>query len=228
MDHTLQHTGLNSDEVLIQKILNGEEALFEVLIRRYNPVLYKIARSYGFNHHDAEDLMQETHYAAYVKLGQFGHRSSYKTWLSKIMIHKCLYKLNYGHTKREQADTGMISEDVSPLHTAPQSADTEKKVLNRELSRLLEASLQHLPLAYRTVFMLREVEGFSVQETATLLGITPVNVKVRLNRSKAMLQKQLEQFYTSADIYEFNLVYCDAIVKRVYDQIHATSDPCCL
>lgn len=225
MNNALSQTGISSDEVLIQKILDGEPALFEVLIRRYNPVLYKIARSYGFGHADAEDLMQEAHYTAYVKLAQFAHRSSYKTWLSKIIINKCLYKLNYGPGKRELPDSDRINEQEAPVLTASPSADTEKRVLNRELSRLLETSLQHLPLAYRSVFLLREVEGFSVKETADLLAITPINVKVRLNRAKAMLQKQLEQYYTTADLYEFNLVYCDAIVKRVFDRIFAAIPP---
>ena len=75
------------------------------------------------------------------------------------------------------------------------------------------------------VFLLREVEGFSVQETADLLGITPINVKVRLNRAKTMLQKQLERYYSTSDLYEFNLVYCDAIVKRVFDRIYSTLSP---
>jgi RNA polymerase sigma-70 factor (ECF subfamily) len=68
--------------------------------------------------------------------------------------------------------------------------------------------------------VLREVQGFSVAETAELLGITPVNVKVRLNRAKSLLQKQLEQFYTANEIYSFNLIYCDNIVKRVFDEIN--------
>lgn len=223
MKNTLQHTAVSNDEALIEKILAGEPALFEVLIRRYNPVLYKIARSYGFPHADAEDLMQEAHYTAYRKLAQFEHRASYKTWLTKIIINKCLYKLKYGYNNKERSVSDRINEHETPLLTASPSSDTEKRVLNRELSRLLETSLQHLPLAYRTVFLLREVEGYSVQETADLLSITPVNVKVRLSRAKAMMQKQLEQYYSTADLYEFNLVYCDAVVKKVFERINATN-----
>ena len=76
-------------------------------------------------------------------------------------------------------------------------------------------------MMYRLVFVLREIEGFNVAETAQLLNISTVNVKVRLNRAKAMLQKQLEKMYSSAEIYEFNLVYCDRLVKRIFDQIHS-------
>lgn len=219
MNSSLAQTGLSSDEEVIRRVLEGEAVFFEILIRRYNPVLYKIAKSYGFNHADAEDLMQDTHVTAFQQLGQFGHRAAYKTWLSKIMINKCLYKLRYGYFRYESPDSERISEEVVPAITLLSVTATEKEVLNRELSRSLEWSLQQIPLSYRSVFVLREVEGFSVAETAELLAITPVNVKVRLNRAKALLQKQLEQLYTSAELYEFNLVYCDAIVARVFERI---------
>src|SRR6188768_3167580 len=94
----------SSEEEIISKILDGEHALFEVLIRRYNAILYKIARSYDFNHEEAKDLLQETHIAAYQNLGKFESRSSYKTWIAKIMVNKCLYKLSYGSSKYEVPD----------------------------------------------------------------------------------------------------------------------------
>src|SRR5919112_1985643 len=99
-----------SDSVVIEKVINGDVAMFEMLIRRYNSVLYKIGRIYGFNHQDTEDLMQDTHVAAYMQLKNFQQRSSYKTWISKIMLNKCLYKLKYGYFKKE-VSTGDIYED---------------------------------------------------------------------------------------------------------------------
>jgi RNA polymerase sigma-70 factor (ECF subfamily) len=109
------------------------------------------------------------------------------------------------------------------MQTNAENRDTEKAVLNKELGKVLEESLQQIPIAHRSVFLLREIEGFSVAETAELLGITPVNVKVRLNRAKAMLQKQLEKFYSAADLYEFHLAYCDKIVKNVFERIAASN-----
>jgi DNA-directed RNA polymerase specialized sigma24 family protein len=79
--------------------------------------------------------------------------------------------------------------------------------------------LEHLPIIYKTVFILREVEGFSVAETAELLDISTVSVKVRLNRAKTVLQKRLEESYSTADIFEFNLVYCTQMVNKVMEQI---------
>ena len=207
-----------SEEEIIQKIIAGEKALFEILIRRYNSGLYKIARCYGFNHQDAEDIMQETHVSAYTNLKNFQHKASYKTWVSKILIHKCVYKLSYGYFKNEQPGSDIIYENVKPMFNQPKIA-TEKIVLNKELSKVLEKSLAEIPLTYRTVFILREVEGFSTVETAELMNSTPVNVKVRLSRAKVLLQKKVENFYSSADIFEFNAVYCDAMVRRVFESI---------
>ncbi|HWJ89541.1 MAG TPA: sigma-70 family RNA polymerase sigma factor [Flavisolibacter sp.] len=220
MDKLFAHSIVDSEQEIIAKICSGERALFEVLIRRYNPVLYKIARGYGFGHHDAEDLLQETHVAAYLNLSAFEGRASYKTWIAKIMVHKCLYKLSHGPARKEASLDNEIHENATPMFTPMSNANENRNVIRREFSRILENSLQHIPLSYRTVFILREVEGFNTADTADLLNITPMNVKVRLNRAKSMLQKLLEGHYSSSDLYEFNLIYCDAIVNNVFKKIN--------
>jgi RNA polymerase sigma-70 factor (ECF subfamily) len=212
------NTEIFTDAMVIEKVTGGDIAMFEMLIRRYNAVLYKIGRMYGFNHQDTEDLMQDTHVAAYTQLKSFEERSSYKTWISKIMVNKCLYKMKYGYFKKE-----VPTEDVYNDESSTAVYD-EKTVLNRELSGVLEKSLEKIPVLYRSVFALREIEGFSVAETAELLGITTVNVKVRLNRARALLQKQVEQFYSQSEIYSFNLIYCDDIVKKTLHAICRVSD----
>jgi RNA polymerase sigma factor (sigma-70 family) len=102
MEHDIIAANLLSDEEIIEKIINGESILFEQLISKYSSLLYKIARRYGFNHQSAEDLLQDTQIAAYCNLSQFKFRSTFKTWLSKIMINKCLYKLKNGYRKHEE------------------------------------------------------------------------------------------------------------------------------
>jgi RNA polymerase sigma-70 factor (ECF subfamily) len=210
---------LTTDGEIISRILSGGTALFEVLIRRYNPLLYKLARTYGLNHHDAEDVMQETHFAAYCQLRGFRGDAAYKTWLTKIHLHKCYHKANERHMKYEQPDDSLITEQSTFMHTSGEKQQTERAIMSRELGRVLELSLQQLPLIYRNVFVLREVEGFSVADTAEMLGVTAVNVKVRLNRAKTLLQKQLERYYSAAEIYEFHFRYCDKIVDGVLDRI---------
>lgn len=207
----------NSEEEIIQKILDGETALFEILIRRYNSLLYKIARSYGFDHEGSKDLLQDTHIAAYQNLKKFESRSSYKTWIAKIMVNKCLYKLSYGSGKYEIRHQ-IVDENSQPMFSSRKQT-TEANVLNKELAHILEKSLENLPVHYRTVFVLREVEGFSVAETAEMLNLTAVNVKVRLSRAKTLLQKELERYYSKAQLYDFNLIYCDSVVKIVFEAI---------
>ena len=210
-----------SEEDIIHKILDGEMALFEILIRRYNAILYKIARSYDFNLEEAKDLLQETHIAAYQNLKKFQFRSSYKTWVARIMVNKCLYKRSYGSNKYEVSNS-IVDENSQPMFSSKKHA-TEAQVLNNELSHILEKSLENIPVHYRTVFILREVEGLSVSETAEMLDLTPVNVKVRLNRAKTLLQRELEKYYPKAQLYDFNLVHCDVVVSNVFEVLNKTN-----
>jgi RNA polymerase sigma-70 factor (ECF subfamily) len=128
--------------------------------------------------------------------------------------------LKYGYFKNEVLCEIAVEPNHQPAYVSTKENQTERIFLNHELTTILEKSLQSIPVMYRTVFVLREIEGFSVAETAELLDITPVNVKVRLNRAKSLLQKQVEQFYSHTEIYSFNLVYCDGIVYKVFKRIN--------
>ena len=209
-----------SDEDIASAIVAGNTMLFEILIRRYNGVLYKLSRTYGFRHHESEDLMQETHITVYKKLHSFRREASFKTWITRIHLHHCYHKLNKGYMKYEEP-SGDLPATAGAMFQSP--GDTDKAVLNRELSKVLEQNIEALPVTYREVFVLREIEGFSVAETSAILGITEINTKVRLNRAKALLQKQLENVYSSTDIYNFNLIYCDAMVRNVMNAITKTA-----
>ena len=209
------HSTLPDNDV-IQEILEGKQFLFELLIRRHNPVLYRMGRSYGFRHPEIEDLLQETHIAAYINLAKFEGRSNYKTWLIKILINQCLRRMERANYKNEESK-GDMADTAKPMFTESDRLDTEKLVLNKELSHLLEKSIESIPVDYRTVFVLREVEGIHIAETAKILDITEANVKVRLTRAKALLRTEIQKYYSAAAIYEFNLVYCDKIVERVFE-----------
>lgn len=219
MEHLQNQFRLSTDDEIIQKILRGEDALFEVLIRRYNTDLYRIARSYGFNHQDAEDLIQETHIAAYAHLAKFEGGATYKTWISWMLINKCYYKLKYGYLRHEVHGAHMTDQSYRPIYSKENEFQTAEILLNRELSGILEQSIQRIPLIYRTVFVLREVEGCSVAETADILNISSNNVKVRLNRAKAFLQTELQALCARVELYSFDLFYCNAIVERVFHRI---------
>ena len=211
-----------TDTEIIEKILNGAHELYEIIIRRYNPFLYKIGRAYFYNHEDTQDLMQETYVSAYFNLHSFEKRATLKTWLTKIMLNHCYHKKQKLSFKNEVAMREQQTERLKPMFQ--QQSNNEQTLINKELGSILEHALQKIPPDYRVVFALRELNGFSVAETADALGIQESNVKVRLNRAKAMLRSQIESMYAAEDIYEFNLVYCDSIVKRVIAVI-ANSSP---
>jgi len=197
---------------LVHKIAAGEVELFEIIIRRNNPFLYKIGRSYRYSHEDTQDLMQETYIDAFTHLSAFEGRSSFKTWISKIMLNNCFRKQQKWNSKNIVA--AEIPEVSTPLFS-DQHTDTSRTVMNRELNVVIETALQQLPLDHRMVFTLREVNGLNVAETAETLNISEANVKTRLSRAKAMLRKEVERAYSAEEIFEFNLVYCDAMVNRV-------------
>jgi len=208
-----------SDTEVIEQILSGNKALFEILIRRYNPYLYKIGRSYGFNHQDTEDLMQETFVNIYLNLKKFAGRSSFKTWIIKIMLNQCYHKAHKYSYRKEQA-TEILPANSTFMFSDDDYNDNAKSVINREFINIVEATLQKLPDDYKMTFTLRELTGLSVSETAELMHTTTSNVKVRLNRAKAMLKKEIEKTYAPGDIYEFNLIYCDRITNAVMNRVY--------
>jgi RNA polymerase sigma-70 factor (ECF subfamily) len=210
-----------SDQEIIQQVLDGKIALFEILIRRNNAYLYKTGRSYNYNHEDTQDLMQETLISAYTNLSKFENRSSFKTWLIKIMLNNCFQKRQKFSFKNEVAKE--INEKSIPMFSDQQYNDANKTITNRELSHVIEEALQQVPIDYRMVFSLREINGLNVLETAEALNISESNVKVRLNRAKTMLRKEIEKSYSTEDIFEFNLKYCDAMVNRVMSNISNSS-----
>ncbi|MBO9595575.1 MAG: sigma-70 family RNA polymerase sigma factor [Niabella sp.] len=206
-----------TDLEIIGRVLKGETALYEILIRRYNPYLYKTGRSYNYHHEDTQDLMQETFIDAYKNLAQFEGRSDFKTWIMRIMLNNCYRKKNKAGFKNEIVTN--IKDNSIPMFTGSDN-ETENIVQTRELGKIIEAALQNIPFDYRMVFSLREINGLTVSETGRLLDISEANVKVRLSRAKAMLRNEIEKRYAPSEIFEFNLVYCDAIVAGVMKAIN--------
>jgi RNA polymerase sigma factor (sigma-70 family) len=205
---------------LISRIRQGETGLFEILIRRNNPFLYKVGMSYGYNHEDVEDLMQETFIAVYLNLEKFEGRSSFKTWIIRIMLNQCYQKAQKLSFRNEKTNNTIVNEKTIPMFESNRSTDTYKSVLNKELSYIIGNALVAIPPEYRMVFSLRELNGMSTAETAETLDISETNVKARLNRAKHMLREKLETMYSPEDIFEFNLIYCDKIVNEVMKAIN--------
>lgn len=206
------------DHDIVPKILDGEVSLYENIIRSYNPYLFKIGRSYGFGHHDTEDLMQETFISAYRNLSKFENRSSLKTWLVKIMIGHCYQRKRKFSFSKEFASNSLEKNDISPMFSS-NASNTGKTVMNNELKQVLENALFEIPEDYRMVFTLRELNGMSTRETAEALEISQSNVKIRLKRGKSMLRTEIQKMYSPEEIFEFNLIYCNRVVQNVFQKL---------
>lgn len=219
MTNAISKKGETDDDKIISRVLSGETDAYEHIVRRYNDYLYKIGRSYGFNHSDTEDLMQEAYVNAYVNLAKFEHRSAFKTWLTRIMLNGCYHKKNKQQTKAEQIAANLDPQNESRVMPNNHHHDTDLKTDNNELNEILENALLSIPEKYRMVFTLRELNDMSVKETANALDLSESNVKVRLHRGKEMLQDELLNVYEPADIFEFNLIYCDDMVENVMNAV---------
>ncbi len=197
------------DQELIARIQGGEKRLFEVLIRKYNQRLYRIGMSILANDMETEDAMQAAYINAYEHLSGFEQRSSFGTWLTRIMINQCLEQKR----KKKQAPVIFEQTDNVISMTTPLN-----ELVNKELSHVLENAITQLPEKYRLVFVLREIEDMSVRETSATLQIEESNVKVRLNRAKTMLRENLNG-YMKDRVYSFHLTRCDRIVNHVMNHL---------
>lgn len=208
------------DEDVVKRVLAGETALYEILIRRYNQRLYRVARSILRDEADAEDVMQEAYVRAYQHLNQFAGEARFSTWLTKIAVYEALGRVK-SHGRTTDLDSVLNSDTrVMPTFT-PNTRDPERQAYDNELRLALERSIEALPEIYRMVFVLRSVEGLSVAETAACLDIGPEAVKTRLHRARSLLRKDLQQRagVVTAQAFPLHLSRCDRVVDAVFRRI---------
>jgi RNA polymerase sigma-70 factor (ECF subfamily) len=213
------------DEEVVARVLSGETALFEILMRRYNQRLYRVSRVILRDDAEAEDVMQDAYVRAYEHLHQFAGKAAFSTWLTRIAIHEALARKRRRGRLEELDALPMNGESMSIMKSsAPNPEDSTATSQAREL---LEQAIERLPEAYRTVVVLREVEEMSVADTATSLGVTEAVVKTRLHRAHAMLRKELYSRAKdrAADLYQFHAVRCDRVVKAVFERIQTGNNP---
>lgn len=210
-----------NDEEVVSRVLAGETALFEILMRRYNQRLYRVSRIILRNDTEAEDVMQDAYVRAYTHLNQFAGKAAFSTWLTRIAIHEALARKRR-QGRYEELDAMPNTGDSMPMLKSSEPTP-EDGTARAETRLLLEEAIEHLPEAYRTVVVLREVEEMSVTETAGAMGVTEAVVKTRLHRAHAMLRKELyaRAKGRTADLYQFHAVRCDRVVKRVFERIRA-------
>jgi RNA polymerase sigma-70 factor (ECF subfamily) len=195
------------DSEIVQRVRAGETALFEILMRRHNQRVYRVARAVVRDESEVEDVMQQAYINAFTHLHQFEDRAQFSTWLTRITLNEA-----FGRRKKMRLD----NEELMDTHTSP-LADPERQAYGRELNRVLEDAVDALPAAYRTVFMLRDIEGLSTSETAAGLGVGEEAVKTRLHRARAMVRRAVTTRIgaTTAEAFQFHAVRCDRVVDGV-------------
>jgi RNA polymerase sigma-70 factor (ECF subfamily) len=206
------------DEEVVRRVLAGDTALFELLMRRYNQLLYRVSLSILRNDAEAEDVMQEAYVRAYEHLHQFAGRAQFRTWLTRIAVHEALARAERG--KRFEVFEPPTSGDVMDDFAAP-GRSPEQQAADREVRQLIERAVTQLPDLYRCVFMLRDVEQMSIEEVARILDLTESTVKVRLHRARRALRKTIfaQAGGQLSGSFPFDAVRCDRVVARVFARI---------
>jgi RNA polymerase sigma-70 factor (ECF subfamily) len=205
------------DEELLRRVLDGDTALFEVIMRRYNQRLYRVVRAILGSANDVEDAMQQAYLNAFVHLHQFADRASFSTWLTKIAVHEALARAR----SRRPAASALPIDEMAMDDAASTQPNPEHQAFAGELRQILESAVDALPEDYRVVFMLRQIEGLSTQETADSLEINEDTVKTRLHRARALLREELyaRTGVATVDAFQFHASRCDRVVSDVFTRI---------
>lgn len=208
------------DNTVIARILSGEKELFEILLRRYNQILYRAVRGYIKKEDEIDDVMQDTYLKAYSKLQQYRGTAAFSTWLIRIGINEAL--LHIRNTKKGQlhlmSNNTDHSEKIIQL-PATNQMNPEMQAMQKENRQLIEHAIDQLPEKYRVIYLLKEVEGMENSAIAECLGISDSNIKVRLHRAKNLMKNALYQLSSDTVIFEFGNSRCDKLVDYIMKNI---------
>jgi len=213
-----------TDEEVVGRVLAGDTALYEILVRRHNQRLYRVALSIVRNGAEAEDVMQDAYVRAFAHLDQFEGRARFGAWLTRIAVNEALARLRMQHRTQSLTEGGGEGEGIMPADR--HRIGPEEQASNAELGRILEETLLSLPEQYRAVVMLRDVEEMTTAETAEALGLTEENVKVRLHRGRAILRESIcDRVGTTAkEAFPFMGTRCDRVTAIVMRRVMASSN----
>src|SRR5215218_2412162 len=191
-----------SDERLVERARSRDEAAVQLIMQRHNRRLYRVARSVLNDDAEAEDVVQETYFRAFTHLDGFRGDAQLSTWLTRIALNEALGRLRRRRVTISLKDIDAINDQgevrVIYLPAARQDSDPEAAAARSEVRRLLEHAVDQLPASFRTVFVLRDIEEMSVEETASQLGLRPETVKTRLHRARRLLRQSLDRTLSSA------------------------------
>jgi RNA polymerase sigma-70 factor (ECF subfamily) len=205
MSSSIQSQGaseVHPDVLLVERARQGDMAAYEKLVKQYDRQVFRIANHIVQNREDAEDVVQDAFLKSYQKLNQFQGNSKFYTWLVRIAVNESLMRLR----KRRTGKMVSIDEDVEtdegsmPRDLADWSPDPEALYGQSEMADILRRTIQGLPPGFRVVFVLRDVDGLSTEETAETLGLSIPAVKSRLLRARLQLRERLSRYFKRRDL----------------------------
>ena len=191
----------SDDLALVHASKRGDLAAFEKLVKRYDRKLFRIAQHLTHNREDAEEVVQEAFLKAFLHLGQFREDAKFSTWLTRIAMNQSLMMLRKRRPTREVSiDNDFHSDDGNlPIDFEDWAPNPEQLYRATQLCEILRATLQELGPGLRVVFVLRDIEGFSLQETAEALGLSVIAVKARSFRARLQLRERLSKYFNKAE-----------------------------
>ena len=205
-----------TDESILARVVGGDGAAFELLMRRHNQRLYRVARSVLHNDLEAEDVVQEAFVRAFTSLARFEGRSSVATWLTRIAFHEALRRRR--RRRQAQRSAGAIPEART---ASTEQSDGTGAASRRETSIMLTESLDTLPPELRSVVMLRLVQGLSTRETTECLRLSEASVRIRLHRGRRMLFEAVQRRVVPelSQQFTFGSQRCDRVVEAVFRRL---------
>lgn len=205
-----------SDNEIVRRVVAGETALFELIMRRHNQRIYRTVRGIIRDESEAEDVMQQAYVNAYAHLAQFEERASFSTWLTRIAINEAFARVRPRALRLADDINESVMEEISS-----KEPDPEQLASAAELRRMVEAEVAALPESYRVVLMLREIEGLSTTEVSETLGVSEDVVKTRLYRAREILRSNMYRHagLTFESLFTFGQTRCDRIVASVMEAI---------
>ena len=213
------------EEALLSLALVGDERAIRVLVRRYNQRLFRVARSVLRNDAEAEDVVQETYVRAFSGLSGFRGEAQLSTWLTRIALNEALGRLRRRRPTVELSDAELREGQVLMVPTMPRESDPEAEAGRSHVRLVLEEAVDGLPEAFRLVFILRDVEGMSIEETAGHLAIRAQTVKTRLHRARKLLREAIEKRLSASfgELYPFDGARCAHMADRVIERLRTPS-----
>ena len=180
---------------LVQRVLAHEAGAFRTILQRHNRRLYRIARAVLRDDTEAEDVVQEAYISAFTHLSSYRGESSLGAWLSRITMNEALGRLRY---RRRAVDIATLNPtpteaEIIQFPASASNDDPERTMAQRQILQLVVQATDELPQVYRLVFFARVIEGMTLEETASLLGIKPETVKTRLHRARQLMRDQLDE-----------------------------------